>query len=223
MNIRTYLTENGTGLAIGVVVAVLALGACFVAVARPRLEAAATDRASAAALRSESDATEANLLSPEAVAAWAERAERANTAWTAYLTTLPASEEVEVTFSDLKALARPAGVDLREFERKQVTPAVGAPGATAHPASTAASATPGAGATPLAPGVEVRRVRIKYRATSLSHNAFLSAMAAYPRKITVDEFKAVARTGDAYSIEVEMVVSVYFRRRGDEIAAGRAA
>ena len=75
-------------------------------------------------LRAENDTTEANYRSAEAVAAWTARVEETERTWKAYLETLPATDRVDQTFADLRAVA--AGSDLRAFEREKKTePAAG--------------------------------------------------------------------------------------------------
>lgn len=206
----SLLTRFRLPLVTGIVLSAIAGGAYeyFVAQAEVKRQSEVAEQRDV--LRAQNDETWKKISSPEAIAAWAEEQRLINEQWEKDLLTLPASERAEEQFGDIAQLTRDSGVKLLAFERlgpnnKPLEP----PAAKARPAQ----------ATSVSPGVETRRVHIKFLANSDQLRALISAIAAYPRPITIVQEDAIGleapvRERDVtYLMSVDLYLDVYFARR----------
>lgn len=182
---------------------------------------AAGVRSEHAALRDEiaqttarNDEVERTVLSAEASAAWLEHVAEVDALWRENLKKIPPAEKVEEQYDKLAALTRRSGIRQLSFERLDVA-AVAAPPGVAQ----ASAAEPG---TSVSPAIELRRVRVRFLATVESLGALLSEIrnGAGDRMLSVSEYTVSVRTDTpGYSIQVEMIVNIYFKKRDGAAAA----
>ncbi len=159
------------------------------------------------------------VSSPEATAAWIAHVEAVDREWNDNLAKIPPAELVEQQYDKLAALTTKSRIKQLSFARLDVA-AIPAKIATAP-----AGAPAGEAATSVSPAIELRRVKITFLATADSLAAFLAEIrrGADERLLSVAEYKVtVANDQPGYSMRVEMVVNVYFKKR-DHAAVASAS
>ncbi len=212
-SIATALRASRAAIACGVLLAGLVVASYewfYASDVRAHHRAVLDETARITAANDEVDRT---LHSEEATAAWVAHVQEVDAEWAENLKRIPPAELVEAQYDKLAALTARSGIKQLSFERLNLSKSQSAPGAAPTDKE------PG---TSVSPAIEVRRVKVAFLANVDSLGALLAEVrkGVDERMLSVSEYQvAVSSDAAGYSMRVEMIFNLYFKKRDAAAAA----